>query len=81
MLRYRKTCRHTDHSEMIAIKNDITMKGRRIIIPAALQDKALKQLHLKHVGIVKTGLLACESIYWINKNADIEETVKNAHFP
>ena len=53
----------------------IAMKDRRIIIPGTLQDKALKQLHWSHMGIEKTRLLAYESIYWININADIEETV------
>ena len=38
------------------------MKGRRIV-PAALQDTALKQLHLNHMGIEKTRLLTGESIY------------------
>ena len=52
------------------------MKGRTIIIPAS-QDKVLKQLHLRHMSIVKTRLLACESIYWVNMNANIEETVTN----
>ena len=33
------------------------MKGRRII-PAVLQDKALKQLHLNHIGLEMTRLLA-----------------------
>ena len=44
---------------------------------AALQDKALKQLHLNHMGMKNTRLLALESIHWINLNAEIEEMVKN----
>ena len=39
--------------------------------------KVLKQLHINHLVIEKTKTLACESIYWINMNADIEERVKN----
>ena len=62
------------------------MKGRILlliiinIIPTALQDKASKQLHLKHISIKWTWLLACESIHWTNMNVDIEETVKIAPF-
>ena len=52
----------------ITIINNTTMKGRRIIIPAVLQNKTLKQLHLNHMGIEKTRLLVGESIYWINMN-------------
>ena len=59
----------------IAIIDSIAVKGRRIIIPVVLQDKA-QQLHLNHMDIEKTRLLACESICWINMNADIEVTVK-----
>ena len=46
-------------------------------MPAVLQDKALKQLYMNHIGIRKTRLVARKSIFWINMNADIEETVKN----
>ena len=52
------------------------MKGS-MIIPAGLQDNKVKQLHLNHIGIDKTKLLAGESIYWINMNADKGETVKD----
>ena len=41
----------------IAIIEGIVMKGRRIIVPAVLQDKVLKQLHLNHMGIQKMRLL------------------------
>ena len=29
------------------------------------------------MGIEKTKLLACESIYWVNSNDDIENYIKN----
>ena len=35
----------------IAIIDGIVIEGRRIIISTSLQDKALKQLHINHVGI------------------------------
>ena len=55
----------------------VAMKARRVIVPASLQDKTLKHLHLDHMGIEKTRILACESMYLINMNDYIEETVKN----
>ena len=61
----------------IAIIHHTAMKGRRIIIYVILQSKALKELHLKHVGILKTRLLACESIYLVYMNADVKQIVKN----
>ena len=52
----------------IAIVDGIAMK---ILVLSSLQSKAL------NTGIEKTRLMACESIYWVNMNAGIEETVKN----
>ena len=49
----------------IEIMGNFVMKGRRIILLAVLQDKALKQLHLNLMGIKKTRLLAYISIYWL----------------
>ena len=51
----------------------IAMKGKRIIIPFQLQ----KQPHSNYMGIEKMMLLAYESLYWLNMNADIEDTVKH----
>ena len=61
----------------MAIMDRTAIKGRRIIIPASLQEEAINQLHVNYVGIEKTGMLACKSIYWINMNADIEEAIKS----
>ena len=61
----------------IAIIYGITMKGKRIIIPASLQEKAPNQMHINHIGIEHIRLLACESIYWINMNTGKDETLKN----
>ena len=59
----------------IAVIGGIVIKGRIIIVLVTLQDRALKQLHLNHVGMEKTQLLACESMYWIRLNSDIEEMI------
>ena len=52
------------------------MKVKRII-PASLQGKALNQMHMNYMVIEKIRLFACESIYYINMNTDIEGTIKN----
>ena len=52
------------------------MKGRCIIIPERLKQQALDQLHVNHMGMEKTKLLACNSVYWVNINNDIENHVK-----
>ena len=53
------------------------MKGRCIIIPERLKQQALDQLHVNHMDIETTKLLACESVYWVNINNDIENHVIN----
>ena len=61
----------------ILIIDGMPMKGERIIIMESLQGKVLNHQHMNHMGIEKTRLLACKSIYWINMNADIKDAVKN----
>ena len=52
--------------------NDMAVKGQPVLIPSQLQVQILKQQHRNHMGIVKTRLLVCESVYWVNMYADIE---------
>ena len=61
----------------LAVIYGIVMKGRCIIIPEVLKQKALDQIYVNHMGIEKTKLLAHDSIYWVNINNDIENHVKN----
>ena len=37
--------------------------------------QTLDQLHSNHMGIDKPGLLTCKSIYWVNMNVNIENTI------
>ena len=53
------------------------LKGRHIVIPTTLKQQVLDQLHTNHIGIEKTKLLACESVYWPSINSDIEKYIKS----
>ena len=66
---------YTSFRDGCVIIDIITKKGKRKI-PASLQEKAQYQVHINLMDIEKTRLLTCESIYWINMNAYINETVK-----
>ena len=57
----------------MAVINGIIVKGRHVIIPKILKTQALDANHL---GIEKTKLLACKSVYWVNINDDIENHIK-----
>ena len=61
----------------LAMIEGVVMKGKRVITLVELQPQVLGQLHNNHIGISKARLLARESVYWINMNADIENAVKN----
>ena len=63
----------------LAVIDGVVMKGRCIIIPAVLKQQVLDQLHLNHIGIEKTKVLAHESVYWIDINTDIEKHIKNCN--
>ena len=61
----------------MVVIDGVIMKGRCVVIPEVLKQQALDQLHINHMGIEKTQLIACESIYWVNINNNIESFIKN----
>ena len=65
------------YRDELAVIDGIILKGRHIVIPQSLRQQILEQLHTNHMGIEKTKLLACESVYWSSINADMENFIKN----
>ena len=61
----------------LVVMDGVVMKSRQIIIPTALKQQVLDQLHTNHTGIEKIKLLAHESIYWVDINTDIEKHIQN----
>ena len=57
----------TFQDDMVVI-DGIIMKGRCVVIPKVLGTQVLDQLHVNHMGMEKTKLLACESVYWVVKS-------------
>ena len=68
---------HWLYRDELAVIDGIVLKGRHVVIPTRLRQQVLDQFHPNHMGIEKTKLLACESVYWHSKNADIEKYIKN----
>ena len=60
----------------LAVIDGVILKGRCIIIPDSLKQQVLTQLHTNHMGIEKMKLLAHESVFWHNINANIEVYIK-----
>ena len=73
---------HTDirpywpYKDKLAVIDGVILEGRHIVIPDRLKQQVLTQLHINHMGIEKTKLLAHESVFWHNINADIESYIK-----
>ena len=60
----------------MAVINGVILEGRHVGIPDTLQKQALEDLHINHMGIEKTKLLASESIYWMGSTSEIEKCIK-----
>ena len=67
---------HWSYRDKLAVIDGIVLKGRHIIIPNSLKQQVLNQLHINHMGIEKTKLLAHECAYWHSINTDIEMYIK-----
>ena len=67
------------YKDDLAIIDSVVIKGRCIIMPQDLKQQVLDQLHLNHMGIKKTKLLTCKSVYWVNINNNIDNHVKNCN--
>ena len=64
----------------LAMINGTTMKGKIVIIPAALQSKISEQVHSNNLVMENTRLLVRDSVNWVKMNAGIEDTVKNFNY-
>ena len=71
---------HANRAELsLAHKDSIILKGRRIVLPEALQNRAAKIAHAGHQGIVKTMALLREKVWFKNMQPLVEENIKNCH--
>ena len=59
----------------LAITDGNVRKDKRIMFPFQLQKQILQQLHTNHMEIESMRLLVCESVYLLDMNADIENTL------
>ena len=67
---------YCSYRDKLAVLDRVMLKGRNIVIPTSLKQQVLEQLHTYHMGIEKTKLLACKSVYWSNINVDIKKYIK-----
>ena len=70
----RPYCPYRDE---LAVIDGVLLKDRCIIKPDSLKQQVLTQLHINHMDIKKMKLLAHESVFWHNINADVEAYTKS----
>ena len=52
------------YRDELTIENNMIIKRNQILVPTHLRPEILKDLHIPHLGIVKTTLLAKTCVYW-----------------
>ena len=61
----------------LSIKDGLILKGENLVISPNQRERVLKILHEGHQGIIKTMLLAKNTVFWPGYNKAIEEMVKS----
>ena len=61
------------YRDELTYENNMVIKGNQILIPKSLRSDILKDLHIPHLGIVKTNLLAKTCVYWPKMTKEIQD--------
>ena len=61
------------------IKDDIILKGTKLVIPTELRQRVLATAHQHHLGIVKTKGLLREKVWWPGIDQEVEKMIKECH--
>ncbi|KAK3908155.1 hypothetical protein KUF71_018668 [Frankliniella fusca] len=61
--------------DALSTMRDCLLWGKRVVVPAALHDRALRHLHAAHMGIVRTKALARVLFWWPGLSTRIEHMV------
>lgn len=64
-------------AEELAIEGDVILWGYRVVVPAKLRQSILKDLHITHMGIVKTKAMCRSYFWWPGIDKDVESMIKS----
>ena len=63
----------------LSVDGGLVMKGPRILIPAALRQDVLSDLHAAHNGMTRTKSRARQIVFWPGMTADIEHVITSCN--
>ena len=65
------------YREELTFVGGLLVKGNRIVISTDMRHDCLETLHASHLGLQKTLLRACTSVFWLGMTADINAQISN----
>lgn len=60
----------------LSVKNDIVLRGTRIVMPSSLRHRTLSIAHETHQGIVRTKQLLRTKVWWPKIDEQVEKLIK-----
>lgn len=62
--------------DQLAVDDGLVVYGRRLVIPAALRRRVLRELHASHLGKEKTKQRARQIVYWPGMDNEVENVTR-----
>ncbi|XP_064109047.1 uncharacterized protein K02A2.6-like [Macrobrachium nipponense] len=60
----------------LSVTQECILRGSRVVIPNALRNRVLSEIHADHQGIVRSKSIARTYVWWTGVDRDIENLVK-----
>ena len=70
---------HWNHRDELAYSSDFIFEGYRIVIPPALREEMVNQIHKEHFEIEKCRSRSRQALFWPGMNTDIQHIVTNCN--
>lgn len=72
-----KHYRNISYELSVSSNDDLILKGSRIVVPTALEQRVLQLAHESHQGITKTKSLLREKVWFPNMDQRVETMITN----
>ena len=65
-----------DRRHELTIHNGCILRGLRVVIPQSLRERALREIHVSHAGVVRMKSIARLHVWWPSLDKEIENCAK-----